>query len=234
MMRASSEPADRERESLRQRIQRSYATIRDTVSIGPMRLDFTRVADPDDMARHMPSDTEPGQVPLWQPYWAANWDGSWAIAHVLLDEPLEDRLVLDLGCGLGLTGAVAAARGARVWMVDAAQPSLLFARLNTWPWRQRVHLRRLDWRQDRLDRQSFDLIVGSDIIYDSDDWPYLEQFWAAHLAAGGRVLLGESGRRTGALFPDWLADRHWSVERSELRVRQCDRALRIIWAWRDA
>jgi predicted nicotinamide N-methyase len=182
---------------LRQRIERRYATVCETVSIREYQFHFTRIADPDDMARHMPGEADPQAAPQWQPYWAAHWDASWAIAHVLLDEPLLDRNVLDLGCGLGLTGAVAAVQGARVWMADAAQPALLFARLNTWPWRDRVRVRRLDWRTDRLAGQRFDLIVGADIIYDSEDWPYLDRFWVEHLAAGGRVLLGESGRRTG-------------------------------------
>ncbi|MCH5372812.1 MAG: protein N-lysine methyltransferase family protein [Planctomycetes bacterium] len=227
---ATQERLDCDREALRQRVSGRYATVCNTVTIGALRLEFTSIADPDDMARHMPCREGSQDGPGWQPYWAANWDASWAVAHVLLDEPLENRDVLDLGCGLGLTGAIAAARGARVWMVDAAQPALLFARLNTWPWRERVHVRRLDWRRERLAGRRFDLILGSDIIYDSEDWPYLERFWTAHLAAEGRVLLGESGRRTGAVFPGWLAKRGWHVERSEARVAQCDRALRLIQA----
>ncbi len=213
-----------------QRIERRYATVCETVAIREHRFRFTRIADPDDMARHMPGEGDSEAAPQWQPYWAAHWDASWAVAHVLLDERLLDRNVLDLGCGLGLTGAVAAAQGARVWMADAAQPALLFARLNTWPWRDRVRIRRLDWRTDRLAEQRFDLIVGADIIYDSEDWPYLDRFWSEHLAADGQVLLGESGRRTGALFPDWLAGRGWRVERSTVQVPQCDRPLRIIRA----
>jgi predicted nicotinamide N-methyase len=219
---------DHRRLALVQRIERRYATVRQRVSIRDLRVDFTRIADPDDMTRHMPDASGSNNVPQWQPYWAAHWDASWAVSHVLWDERLKDRRVLDLGCGLGLTGAVAAARGACVWMVDAAHPALLLARLNTWPWRDRVHLRRLDWRVDRLAPLRFDLIVGADIIYDSEDWPYLERFWAAHLASGGEVLLGESGRRTGALFPDWLAARGWQVERSTVHVPQCHRPLRII------
>jgi predicted nicotinamide N-methyase len=221
---------DVRRRSLQQRIERRYATVAQQVTIRGLPIHFTRVADPDDMTRHMPDPANPTEAPAWQPYWAAHWDASWAVAHVLMDEPLQGSTVLDLGCGLGLTGAVAAACGARVWMADAAQPALLFARLNTWPWRDRVRLRRLDWRTDRLAPLRFDLIVGADIIYDSQDWPYLERFWTEHLNSHGQVLLGESGRRTGALFPDWLADRAWQVQQSTIKVAQCERPLRIIRA----
>ncbi len=222
------------RDGLQQRIARRYTTVTQHITIGGLRLPFTRIADPDDMTRHMPDPSDSPDAPQWQPYWAAHWDGSWAVSHVLAGESLVGCKVLDLGCGLGLTGAVAAAGGARVWMVDAAQPALLFARLNTWPWRDRVHVRRLDWRTDRLTPRRFDLIVGADIIYDTDDWPYLERFWRAHLSDGGHLLLGESGRRTGQMFPDWLSDRGWWVEATTIQVAQCDRPQRIIRARRGA
>jgi predicted nicotinamide N-methyase len=218
------------RRALQQRISRHYTTVTQQVAIGDLRLLFTRIADPDDMTRHMPDPRGSPDTPQWQPYWAAHWDGSWAVSHILANEPLGGRTMLDLGCGLGLTGAVAAAGGARVWMVDAAQPALLFARLNTWPWRDRVHVRRLDWRTDRLTPYRFDLIVGADIIYDTDDWPYLERFWRQHLCGGGQLLLGESGRRTGQMFPDWLSDRGWLVESTTIPIAQCDRPQRIIRA----
>jgi predicted nicotinamide N-methyase len=218
------------RRALQQRIARRYSVVRQQVSIRGLQVHFARIADPDDMARHMPDLTNPHDEPTWQPYWAAHWDASWAVSHALMDEPMQDRAVLDLGCGLGLTGAVAAACGARVWMADAAPPALLFARLNTWPWRDRVRIRRLDWRTDRLTPRRFDLIVGADIIYDRLDWPYLERFWTGHLAAGGQVLLGESGRRTGAQFPDWLRQRGWQVRMSLVQVAQCQQPLRIIRA----
>ncbi len=220
------------RRGLEQRIARRYTTTTQQVIIGGLRLPFTRIADPDDMTRHMPAADDSRDEPRWQPYWAAHWDGSWAVSHVLAEASLADRSVLDLGCGLGLTGAVAAARGAQVCMVDAAQPALLFARLNTWSWRDRVDVRRLDWRTDRLTPHRFELIVGADIIYDTDDWPYLERFWSEHLSDGGHLLLGESGRRTGQIFPEWLRARGWWVEATTIQVAQCDRPQRTFRARR--
>jgi predicted nicotinamide N-methyase len=215
---------DVRRRALEQRIERRYATVAQQVMIRGLPIHFTRIADPDDMTHHMPDPVASKEAPAWQPYWAAHWDASWAVSHVLMDEPLQGSTVLDLGCGLGLTGAVAAACGARVWMADAAQPALLFARLNTWPWRDRVRSAAIGLADRPPCPAGFDLIVGADIIYDSEDWPYLERFWTEHLGSSGRVLLGESGRRTGALFPDWLANRGWQVQRSTIQVAvQCER-----------
>ena len=62
------------------------------------------------------------------------------MAERLMELDLKDQSVLDLGCGLGLTGIVAAAQQAQVLMGDNAVPSLLFAELNSWPWKDRIEI----------------------------------------------------------------------------------------------
>jgi predicted nicotinamide N-methyase len=172
------------------------------------------------------------------PYWAELWDSALGVAQFLASRTSEDEgsriedgaeayppssilyppsslsslSVLDLGCGMGLTGTTAAALGARVLFADLETPPLLFARLNSLPWAGRVRTRRLDWRTDRL-AERFDLIIGSDVLYERKQWDNLDPFWRAHLAPGGAVLLGEPGRPTGKAFPDWIAARGWSLRR---------------------
>lgn len=201
------------RAALLARIHRRHATVTRPLHVGPLTLDFTRVANPDEVLVQMEEETTAsGRAdPRWQPYWAEAWDSAFAIAGILAHEELTGRQLLDLGCGLGLPGTVAAAKGARVLLADAAQPALLFARLNAWPWCERTRVRRLDWRCDRLPGERFHVIVGADILYQCEDWPYLEQFWRAQLAPRGRLLLGEPGRGISAGFTEWLAARGWQV-----------------------
>lgn len=190
------------------RIQRQFATLSEDLVFGDMSLRFTRVADPDQVLQQM--ERRPDQP--WQPYWAEAWTSGLLLAERCAGLNLGGQRVLDLGCGLGLVGAVALARGARVVMVDAAPPALLFARLNAWPWRQRANWRRLDWRRDWLQPRDFDLILGADILYDPAEWSYLELFWRRHLNVAGRVWLSEPGRKTGEEFADWLRARGWQVQ----------------------
>jgi len=210
---------DHGRVRLEARIRRQYQTVCETYRFGDLAVQLTRVVEPDEMLQRMELDVASGATaaPRWQPYWAELWGCSLAVCDVLVKQDLQGVRVLDLGCGLGLTGTVAAARGALVTMADAAPPALLFARLNSWPYRERVHVRRLDWRRDHLSDR-FPWIVGADILYDREDWPFLEAFWRAHLALGGVVLLGEGGRSTGGEFPVWLDGRGWQLERSEVAV----------------
>jgi predicted nicotinamide N-methyase len=205
------------------RVQRRFSTVTREVSVGGLLLELTLVADP--AVRLEQAETE-------QPFWAAAWDSVFAVAACLSAEDLSGQCVLDLGCGMGLAGAVAAARGASVIiMADAAPSALLFARLNAWPWRERTRVRRLDWRVDHLGRR-FHRIIGSDILYDREEWPYLECFWREHLAAGGFLLLGEPGRGMADEFPSWLQTRHWRLWVQEVPVCSARRPVRIMRAER--
>jgi predicted nicotinamide N-methyase len=220
--------ADHQRARLEARIRRQYVTICEAYHFEGLTVQLTRVAEPDEMLQRMEQDADAsGSVlPRWQPYWAELWGCSLAVCQRLVQLPLRGVPVLDLGCGLGLTGTVAAACGGVVTMADAAPPALLFARLNSWPYRDRVRFRRLDWIRDRLPER-FAWIVGADILYDRQDWPHLDAFWQAHLAPGGTVLLGEGGRSTGGEFPAWLDDRGWRLDGTQTTAPGSPRPIRL-------
>jgi predicted nicotinamide N-methyase len=204
------------------RIGRRYRTVTTTMRFGDITLPFTRVENPDVVLDEVAEEEDrlerlSGQRTasdqLHLPYWAELWDSAVGMGLHLAATPgaIVGRRVLDLGCGQGLSGTVAAALGAAVLFADLEAPALLFAALNSAPWTDRVRTRRLNWQTDRLDER-FDLILGADILYERQQWAYLEPFWRAHLFPGGTVLLGEPGRQTGDLFVDWIAPRGWKLE----------------------
>jgi predicted nicotinamide N-methyase len=205
--------------------------------MGPIRFDFTSVANPDlvldqvaakvDLAERL-NGPLPADVPMHLPYWAEVWDSAAGIGLHLTHrkEPIGQN-VLDLGCGMGLAGTVAAAMGARVMFADLERPALLFARLNSLAWRRRVRTRQLDWRRARLG-EKFNLIIGSDILYEKSQWEFLEPFWREHLAPGGSVLLGEPGRATGGMFIEWIKPRGWEIEVSEQPVKTRPIPIRVL------
>ena len=140
---------------------------------------------------------------------------------------LSSMSLLDLGCGMGLSGSVAAALGARVMFADIEPPALLFARLNSLPWRRRVRARRVNWKTDQLG-EKFDVILGADIVYERGQWEYLEPFWRGHLKPGGVVMLGEPGRQTGDLFTEWVRGRGGGLEVVEEKVATRERPIRVM------
>ena len=91
-----------------------------------------QVCDEQD-ARERATDERREGNELHLPYWAELWDSSIGVGHWLVRSDLRNRQVLDLGCGMGFAGTVAAAMGHRVILADLESQALLFARLNTLP-----------------------------------------------------------------------------------------------------
>jgi predicted nicotinamide N-methyase len=228
--------AIRKHRALLWRIHRRFATVTAPLRIGALDFSFTRVADPDrvldevaeavDLQQRLTGQRESQIQHL--PYWAEVWDSAAGIGQQLLEmqSQVAGRSVLDLGCGQGLAGCVAAALGADVLLADLEPPALLFAKLNSLQSAGRVRTRQLNWQTDHLD-QTFDFILGADILYDRAQWTYLEPFWRRHLAKGGYVLLGEPGRQTGDRFGQWIESAGWNLRELEQAVPTRPRPIRI-------
>lgn len=185
--------AEDERERLLQSLGREYDLVAKTVTLGDSPFTLHAIADPDallDDDRLLEASHD--ELP-WHPYWVHAGAAANGLADLIARTPLNDLSVLDLGCGLGLTALAAAASGAAVVACDHAPPALDFTRLNTLPFADRVAVRRFDWRFDAFD-VTFDLIVGSDVLYNRADLPHLDRLWRKALAEGGAILLGDPRR----------------------------------------
>ena len=233
---------DPARQRLLSRIhRRGFQTVTKAVSVGGgLTVEFTRITDPDRVLdqvaeaedrREKVTGRRSPEDQLHLPYWAELWDSAVGLARFLVmanPPPMSPGAsVLDLGCGMGLAGTVAAALGGRVLFADLEEPALLFARLNSLPYRDRVRARRLNWQADRL-AERFDLILGADILYERRQWEFLEPFWRAHVAPGGSVLLGEPGRQTGDMFVDWIGPRGWKLNHAEQAVETRPKPVRVL------
>ncbi len=207
------------------RIRREFRTLDEPITLGPHRFTFTRVADPDAVLNEICRQetlARRGHVlkrQLRMPYWAAVWESALGVAGYLLardrNAPIANRQTLDLGCGMGLAGMAMAVLGARVTLVDVETAALLFAKLNALQWPGRCDVRKCDWQKDDLGKQ-FDLIVGSDVLYELPQWEFIEPFLRKHLADDGKVIIGEPGRPKAEVFPEWIRARGWSLETSRV------------------
>jgi predicted nicotinamide N-methyase len=210
------DPADERR--LIDRIERDFEMRIDRLTIGRHDLTFHRVADPDKVLDDVCAQEEASRAgvvprrPLRMPYWAAVWESAAGVGQHLQSrfDSLQEMEAMDLGCGMGLAGMVMASMGGRVLLGDIETAALLFASLNVLPWADRCRVRRIDWQTDRL-RESFDLIVGSDVLYERAQWDFIEPFLRHHLKPGGQVVIGEPGRLRAEEFPAWITSRGWSL-----------------------
>ncbi len=216
-----NESARRLARQLLARIHRRYQTVTEPITLGGQTLNFTRIANANRVLEEVAAaeDSAEAQTGLRKegdalrlPYWAELWDSASGVGEWLLRSNLvnADTDALDLGCGMGLTGCLMAAAGAKVMFADLESSALLFARLNSLHSPRRTRCRALNWRTDQL-HQRFNLIVGADILYETGQWPHLERFFREHLAEAGVVILGEPHRPGGDRFAQWIQDRRWRL-----------------------
>jgi predicted nicotinamide N-methyase len=195
--------------ALKTRIEKFVSLRRDSIELGEKRLDWYRVTDGERLLTTAVQSSRPAEE--LDPFWAATWRAAVGLDRFLSRLDLRNARLLELGCGSGQAGVGAAFRGARVTMTDAVGIALLVARLNAWPVRQRVHVRRLKWDAPALAEPRFPWIIGSDLVYDPSLFPLLERCARLHLAEGGRLLLSEPHRHTGDRFAQWIRQAGWQM-----------------------
>ena len=210
--------------ALIQDLSRRYPLVTETIDFGERSYCFTKVEN----AGELPVDLDDEGELRWQPYWAQEWQSSRAICNLILKNDFSRFSVLDLGCGLGLTGAVAASQGSRVTFADNAEPALEFSRINCWNWQADCRYEIIDWRQDHPELETFDIILGAEIIYDSGDWSDLDRFWKNHLKGDGKVILCDPFRKTGRDFRTWIQNRRWAPVFSELAVPEYEKPVNVV------
>ncbi len=153
------------------------------------------------------------------PFWAHLWPAARLLADVLRSEPwsAEDRpaTALELGCGLGLVGLAALARGVRVTFSDYDATALRYAadnaRANGFT---DFEVLVLDWRQS-LENRRCPLLRGADLLYDVALVAPLAALVRQMLEPGGRCLLTNGDRVAVQALGSALAAQGLTFSREE-------------------
>jgi predicted nicotinamide N-methyase len=144
------------------------------------------------------------------PYWSILWRSGVQLARALSNESLEDRRVIELGCGLAIPSMAAARAGAVVMATDARPEALELARRNAHANGVRIETAVLDWADpdELISSTPFDLAIAADVLYE-------RQGVAALLSLLPRLapeaLIADPGRPASHPFVE-EASRRWEVE----------------------
>jgi len=130
------------------------------------------------------------------PYWAVIWEVSIGLSQALLRLDLHNLHVIELGAGTGIAGITAALRGGKVLLTDYESGAIKLALANAELNGTCVEGRVLDWADDEGwgPREQFDLIIGSEILYEQRAADLVGNRIGWLLKPGGTAIIADPGR----------------------------------------
>lgn len=169
-----------------------------------------RLLQPEEGAE-VPDDGPVEWAPL-APYWAILWRSGVALARELSTASLEDKRVIELGCGLAVPSLAAARAGAVVMATDVRPEPLELAERNARANGLRIETAVLEWTKpdELITSTPFDLVIGSDVLYERQSVAALLKL-LPRLA--DEALIADPGRPASHPFIE-QASKRWDLKPS--------------------
>lgn len=130
------------------------------------------------------------------PYFGILWPAAEALSIYLNDHPkiVKDKTVLELGCGLGYPALVATHLEGKVLATDYHPDVEEYFKRNLRHSSLHCDYMRLNWREDKQDIGLFDVVMGSDVLYENKHAREVAKGLIRFLKPGGKILLSDPGR----------------------------------------
>lgn len=135
------------------------------------------------------------------PLFGIVWESGQVLAHFMLDYEIEGKRILEVGCGIGLTSLLLNYRHADITSTDYHPEAGNFLRENVLLNQGEViPFTRTGWGDADSGLGVFDVIVGSDLLYEQEHVALLSAFINQHAKPHCEVILVDPGRGHHARF----------------------------------
>lgn len=129
------------------------------------------------------------------------WDSSQILARLMVDFEIEGKRILELGCGMALSSLLLNRRGGDVTATDYHPEAGVFLKKNTELNEDSdIPFFLADWKSSENCHEPFDLIIGSDVLYESYQLAPLARFIESHSKPICEVILVDPGRKQQGVF----------------------------------
>ena len=129
------------------------------------------------------------------------WDSSIVLAHLVYEMDIQGVRILELGCGIGLPSHILNLRNANITATDIhpcaeefMERNALLNECNKIPFVQ------TSWLDIDSALGRFDVIIGSDLLYERDHVEQLSSFIERHSMPNNKVVIVDPGRFLHARF----------------------------------
>jgi predicted nicotinamide N-methyase len=135
------------------------------------------------------------------PLFGIVWDAGKVLANHMLDYDIRDKRILEVGCGIGLASLLLNHRQADITATDYHPEAGRFleenVRLNHG---RAIPFVRTGWADGDEELGLFDLIIGSDVLYEGEHVALLSDFIHRHAKPHCEVVIVDPGRGHHARF----------------------------------
>jgi len=151
--------------------------------------DKQQFSDPDGVAEEM------GICSAAWPIFGTIWPSSLALAHHLDDFNIAEKRILEVGCGIALPSLLLNSKNADITATDYHPEAERFLIRNTKLNNGKViAFQRMDWGDKKNKLGKFNLIIGSDLLYEDRHVELLANFIDTHSEPRCEVVLVDPGR----------------------------------------
>lgn len=157
-----------------------------------------------------------GISPTMWPLFGFVTPSSKVLAHHMLDYEIDDRRILEVGCGIALASLVLNFRDADITATDLHPEVERFLleniKLNQ---ASTIPFERTGWADKQDNLGQFDLIIGSDLLYENDHAELLSSFIDRHARPHCEVIIVDPGRSQHDRFSQNMTELGFAFTQSE-------------------
>lgn len=197
-------------------LKRRFVTVNDDVRIGDRDVNILRPRSAEDLISE--TDFERDER---LPYWAELWPSSTILANFIVADTRPRGRLIELGAGVGLVSIAAAMAGHEVTASDYYEDALAFARANSFRnLGYEIATALVDWRAVSPELPRFDIVLASDVLYESRYAPLVAGVIDRLLAPRGIGYVADPGRVAANAFADACVERGLEISARASRPYQ--------------
>ncbi len=150
------------------------------------------------------------------PLFGVIWDSSKVLANFMFEYEIDNKRILEVGCGMALTSLMLNQRNADITTTDYHPEAGRFLLKNVMLNKGKdIPFIRTGWADTDSGMGKFDLIIGSDLLYESEHVDLLSEFIDQHTQPECEIIIVDPGRGNHARFSKKMVKLGYSHSQSK-------------------
>lgn len=150
------------------------------------------------------------------PLFGVVWDSSKVLAHFMFDYEIKGKRILEVGCGMALSSLMLNQRHADITATDYHPEAEIFLAKNViLNEGEEIPFVRTGWADEKTSLGKFDVIIGSDLLYENEHIDLLSDFINQHSQVQCEVIIVDPGRGQHARFSKKMISLGYSHSQSK-------------------